>query len=176
MENKTVISENKGGFIKSTWNRMASITGILEKLGSYVLVGMVLLTSADIMLRRFFDSPFPFTYEVTEYLLVVVAWSYIAFTTSKGRHVSVDTLTSHFPKNVRRVTLYIGDFITVILLALICWQNVLQGMNVYSVKTTSAILHIPKYPFQYWVAFAAALACLMFLFRTLNSILGGNDK
>jgi hypothetical protein len=49
-------------------------------------------------------------------------------------------------------------------------------MNVYSVGTTSPILHIIKWPFQYWVAVTAALACLMFLFKTLNSILGGSEK
>ena len=176
MDNKVITRDNRGGFINTAWNRMASITGVLEKLGSYVLVGMVLLTTADIMLRRFFNSPLPYSYEVIEYLLVVVAWSYIAFTTSKGRHVSVDTLTSHFTPSARRVTLYIGDFVTVILLGLISWQNFLQGMNVYTMGTTSAILHIIKWPFQYWVAFAAALACIMFLFKTLNDILGGTEK
>jgi TRAP-type transport system small permease protein len=176
MDNKVVASGHKGGFINTAWKGMASITGILEKLGSYVLVGMVLLTTADIILRRFFNSPLPYSYEVTEYLLVIVAWSYIAFTTSKGRHVSVDTVTSHFPPHVRKITLYIGDFITVILLGLISWQNVLQGMNVYNMGTTSAILHVIKWPFQYWVAFASALACIMFLFKTLNSILGGTEK
>jgi TRAP-type C4-dicarboxylate transport system permease small subunit len=176
MENKSVTADNKGGFIKSSWNRMASITGILEKLGSYVLVGMVLLISADIFMRRFFNSPFPFTFEITEYLLVIVAWSYIAFTTSKGRHVSVDTLTSHFPEKSRRKIVYVGDFITVILLGLISWQSFLQGMNVHGQGTTSAILHVPKWPFQFWVALGAALACVMFFFKTLNSIITGVDK
>ncbi len=155
---------------------MASITGILEKLGSYVLVGMVLLTSADIFMRRVFNSPFSFTFELTEYFLVIVAWSYIAFTTSKGRHVSVDTLTTYFPPKARKVTLYIGDFITVILLGLIAWQSFLQGTNVYGQGATSAILHWPKWPFQYWVALASALACIMFFFRTLNSMITGVDK
>lgn len=162
--------------INTAWNSLYFITGVLEKWGSYVLVGMVLLTSTDIILRRFFNSPFPFTFEVTEYLLVIVAWCYIAFATAKGRHVSVDTLTARFPTKSRNVTLVIGDFITVILFGLIAWQNVLQGMNVYNVKTTSAILHIPKFPFQYWVAFGAALACIMFLSKILNSLLKGTAK
>ena len=162
--------------VKTAGSRMASITGILEKLGSYVLVGMVLLTTADIIMRRFFNSPFPFTFEITEYLLVIVAWSYIAFTTSKGRHVSVDTLTNYFPPKTRKITLYVGDFITVALLGLISWQSYLQGMNVYGQGATSAILHLPKWPFQFWVSLAAALACIMFLIKTLNSILSGVAK
>jgi TRAP-type C4-dicarboxylate transport system permease small subunit len=176
MDKKGVTTARKGAFITNAWNKMASITGILEKIGSYVLVGMVLMITADVLMRRFFNSPFPFTFEMTEYLLVVVGWSYIAFTTSKGRHVSVDTLTSHFPPKTRKVILYIGDFITVILLGLISWQSILQGMNVYNIGTTSAILHVVKWPFQYWVALGSALACIMFFFKTLNSIITGVDK
>lgn len=161
--------------INAIWNRLSTIANILEKLGSYVLVAMVLLTSTDIILRKF-NSPLPFTFEVTEYLLVIVAWCYIAFTTSKGRHVSVDTITSHFRPKIRRFTVLIGDFITITLFGLIAWQNVLQGINVLNINAESAILHIPKYPFQFWVAFGAGMACLIFLFKVLNSLLGGNDK
>jgi TRAP-type C4-dicarboxylate transport system permease small subunit len=160
----------------ATWHKLEMVAGILEKFGSYVLVAMVLLTSTDIMLRKFLNSPLPFSYELTEFLLVVVAWSYIAFTTSKGRHVSVDTVTSHFKPRARKITMLIGDIVTIILFGLICWQNVVQGFNVLDVGTTSAILHIPKYPFQFWVAFGSALACLIFLFKVLYSWMGGADK
>ena len=162
--------------IDTTWNSLSALANILEKFGSYVLVAMVLLTSTDIILRKYFNSPLPFTFEVTEYLLVIVAWCYISFTTSKGRHVSVDTVTSRFPPGIRKKIITIGDFITVILFGLIAWQNVLQGLNVLNVGTTSAILHIPKYPFQFWVAFGAAMACLIALFKTLNDLLGRTDK
>lgn len=158
------------------WHKLSLLASILENIGSYVLVGMVLLTSTDIFMRRFFNSPFPFTFELTEYMLVVVAWCYIAFTTAKGRHVSVDTLTSHFPARVRSALVLIGDFITIILFGLIAWQNVLQGMNVYSVGTTSGILDVPKWPFQFWVAFGSALACIIFLFKVLDSLVEVTGK
>ncbi|MBN1188816.1 MAG: TRAP transporter small permease [Dehalococcoidales bacterium] len=160
----------------AAWHALEIIAEILEKFGSYILVAMVLLTSTDIMLRKFFNSPLPFSFELTEFLLVIVAWCYIAFTTSKGRHVSVDTVSSHFKSRLRKITVLLGDCITVILFGLIAWQNVVQGFNVLDVGTTTAILHIPKYPFQFWVAFGSALACLIFLFKVLNSLLGGTDK
>jgi TRAP-type transport system small permease protein len=162
--------------IRSAWDWSAKIADVLEKIGSYVLVAMVLLTSTDIILRKYFNSPLPFTFEVTEYLLVIIAWCYIAFTTSKGRHVSVDTVTSHLPPKTHKIILIIGDFVTIILFGLIAWQNVLQGINVLNIKAESAILHIPKYPFQFWVAFGAAMACIIFLFKVLNSLVGGSDK
>jgi TRAP-type C4-dicarboxylate transport system permease small subunit len=162
--------------VSATWNKLSLIAGILEKFGSYMLVAMVLLTSTDIMLRKLFNSPLPYSFEVTEFLLVIVAWCYIAFTTSQGRHVSVDSVTSHFKPAVRKIIILAGDIITILFFGLIAWQNVLQGLNVLQVGTTTAILHIPKYPFQFWVAFGSALACLIFLFKVLNSLVGGTSK
>jgi TRAP-type C4-dicarboxylate transport system permease small subunit len=155
---------------------LTAIARVFEKFGSYVLVAMVLLTTTDITLRRLFNSPFPFTYELVEFMLVLVAYSYIPYTTSLGRHVSMDTLTCRFPAATRQRIILIGDFITVILFGLISWQNILQGLNVMNLGATTAILHVPKYPFQFMVALGSALACLVFLFRILNSMVGGKAR
>jgi TRAP-type C4-dicarboxylate transport system permease small subunit len=166
--------------MKKSISTLASVliatSSVLEKCGSYVLVAMMLLTTTDITLRRVFNSPFPFTYELVEFMLVLVAYCYIPYTTSLSRHVSMDTLTCRFPAITRQRIILIGDFLTVILFALISWQNVLQGINVMNQGATTGILHVPKYPFQFMVAFGSALACLVFLFRVLNNLLGGKAK
>ncbi len=157
-------------------NVLVAVCSGFEKFGSYVLVAMVVLTTADITLRRVFNSPFPFTYELVEFMLVLVAYSYIPFTTSLGRHVSMDTLTSRFPAATRKKIILLGDLLTVILFALICWQNVLQGFNILHQGTTTAILHVPRFPFQFWVALGSALACLVFLSKIIKSQLEGGTK
>lgn len=157
-------------------NLFSTVAREIEKLGSTVLMAMVLLTVTDITLRRFFNSPLPFSYELTEFLLVIVAYSFIAYTTSIDRHISVDTLTSRLPQTLRRKLRFFGDVLAIILFGLIAWQNILQGMNVYNLGTATAILDIPKYPFQYMVAFGSGLACLALLFIVVNSLIGGNNK
>ncbi len=153
-----------------------AIASAFEKIGSYVLVGMVILTSLDIFLRRVFNSPFSWSYEMIEFMLVIVAYCYVPFTSSLSRHVSMDTLTGRLPAATRQRIILIGDFITVILFALISWQNVLQGINVMNQGATTAILHVPKFPFQFWVALGSGLACLAFLFKTVNSLVRGKTK
>lgn len=160
--------------INALWDAFSAITRVVERIGSYVLVAMMLLTVTDITLRRFFNSPLPFSFELTEFMLVIVAYCYIAYTTSIGRHVSVDTLTSRFPRATRNKIIIVGDFVTVILFGLISWQNVVQGFHVLNLGATTAILHIPKFPFQFWVAFGSALACVALLVKTLNSLIGGS--
>jgi TRAP-type C4-dicarboxylate transport system permease small subunit len=137
---------------------------------------MVILTSTDITLRRLFNSPFPFTYELVEFMLVLVAYSYVPFTTSLARHVSMDTLTSRFPAATRNKIILAGDFLTIILFALISWQNVLQGLNVLHQGATTAILHVPKFPFQFMVALGSALACLVFLSKIIKRLSEGETK
>jgi len=162
--------------VNAARNTFSGIASVVEKFGSTILMAMVLLTVTDIMLRRLFNSPLPFSFELTEFMLVVVAYAYIAYTTSVGRHISVDTITSHLPQVTRRRLRTAGDFITIILFGLIGWQNVLQGTNVLKLGTTTAILHVPKYPFQYMVAFGSALACLVLLVKVINSLLEGTEQ
>ena len=162
--------------VNAAGSTFSVIASGVEKFGSTILMAMVLLTVTDITLRRFFNSPLPFSFELTEFLLVVVAYCYIAYTTSIGRHISVDTITSHFPQTTRKRVRTAGDFITIILFGLIAWQNVLQGNHVLNLGATTAILHVPKYPFQYMVAFGSALACLVLLLKVLNSFLRGTAK
>jgi len=162
--------------INAARNTFSVIASGVERFGSTVAMAMVLLTVTDITLRRFFNSPLPFSFELTEFLLVIVAYCYIAYTTSFGRHISVDTFTARFLKTTRNKLRTAGDFLTIILFGLIAWQNVVQGMNVLKLGTTTAILHIPKYPFQYMVAVGSALACLVLLFKVVNSLLEGTEK
>jgi len=161
--------------IITIWNACFRAANGIERLGSTVLTAMMLLTVTDIILRRFFNSPLPFSFELVEIILVVVAYSYIVYTTSAARHISVDTLTSRFPALLRKRLRTIGDFITIILFGLIGWQNILQGIHVYKLGTTTAILQVPKFPFQFWVAFGSILACLFLLFKVLNSLLGDKE-
>lgn len=161
--------------IITIWNACSRVANGIERLGSTVLTAMMLLTVTDIILRRFFNSPLPFSFELVEVILVVVAYSYIVYTTSAARHISVDTLTSRFPSSLRKRIRTIGDFITIVLFGLIGWQNILQGINVYKLGTTTAILQVPKFPFQFWVAFGSILACLFLLFKVLNSLFGDKE-
>jgi TRAP-type C4-dicarboxylate transport system permease small subunit len=161
--------------ITTIWNACSKTANGIEKLGSTVLTAMMLLTVSDIILRRFFNSPLPYSFELVEFILVVVAYSYIVYTTSTARHISVDTLTSRFPTLLRKRLRTIGDFVTIILFGLIGWQNILQGINVYNLGTTTAILQVPKFPFQFWVAFGSILACLFLLFKVLHSLIGDKE-
>jgi TRAP-type C4-dicarboxylate transport system permease small subunit len=162
--------------INSLVSIFVAIASVFEKIGSYVLVAMVILSSTDIFLRRAFNSPFPFTYELVEFMLVIVAYCYVPFTTSLNRHVSMDTLTCRLPAKTRQRIILVGDFLTILLFALISWQNVIQGFNILHQGATTAILQVPRFPFQFWVALGSALACLVFLFKTVNSLLGGKTK
>lgn len=162
--------------INALVNIFVAISSVFEKIGSYVLVAMVILTSADIFLRKTFNAPFPFTYELVEFMLVLVAYCYVPFTTSLNRHVSMDTLTGRLPAKTRQRIILAGDFLTILLFALISWQNVIQGFNILHQGATTAILHVPRFPFQFWVVLGSALACLVLLFKVVNSLLGGKAK
>lgn len=161
--------------IDTIWKYCFKIACGIERFGSTVLTAMMLLTVTDIILRRFFNSPLPYSFELVEVTLVVVAYCYIVYTTSKARHISIDTLTTRFPTHVRRVLVYIGDIITIILLGFIGWQSIIQGIHLADMGQTTAILKIPKFPFEFVIAAGGLLAGLFLLIKTLHSIFGSRE-
>ena len=157
-------------------NTFSVIASYVERIGSSVLVAMMLLIATDITLRRVFNSPLPFSFEVIEILLAVVAYCYVAYTTSIGRHVSINVLVSRFSPRAERTCTIVADFITVILFGMVGWQSIVQGLHVQEFGTTTALLQVPKAPFLFMVAFGCILACLVLLVKVLHSIIEGTAE
>ena len=162
--------------ISGARSTISAIVSGVEKIGSGVLVAMMLLIATDITLRRVFNSPLPFSFEVLEVLLVVVAYCYVAYTTSIGRHVSINVLVSRFSPRAEKSCTIVADFITVILFGMVGWQSIVQGLHVQEFGTTTALLEIPKSPFVFTVAFGCILACLVLLVKVLHSIIEGTAE
>lgn len=141
-------------------------------LGIAVLMGMMLLTVTDVTLRRVFNRPLSFSFEVTEGLLMVAVFCAIAYTTSTGRHISIDVLVERFPERARRKVETVVDFWSAILFLLVAWQSTLRGFHILDIGQVTGILEVPYYPFFFFVALGSTLAGLAILFRAINSLYG----
>ena len=143
-------------------------------MGAFML--MVLLIVVDVVLRRFFNSPLAFSFELIEIILSVVAFCSIAYTTSVGRHVSIAVLISRFKPNVQKKFVVVTDSLSVFLFGLIGWQTIVQGIHIRDIGQVSGLLGIPYYPFLLVVGFGAILAGLALLARLINFMTGEAKK
>ncbi len=139
-------------------------------IGSAVLIAMVLLTSLDVTLRRVFNSPLPFSFELIDVALVVVVFCSVAYTTSVGRHVSIDVLVARLHPSAQMVITTATDLLSAVLFGLITWRSVVRAMTFLNSGYETGILKIHLYPFSFIVALGCALACLLLLVKVVKSI------
>jgi TRAP-type C4-dicarboxylate transport system permease small subunit len=128
--------------------------------GIAVCIGMVIMTVVDIILRRFFNAPLAFSFELTQLALVVMVFAFIPYTTSHNRHVSIEVLVQTFPNRFKQWITTTGDILSAILFAFICRQSFLKGLQVKEYEYMTGELEIMLYPFYYFVALGALLSCI----------------
>lgn len=134
-------------------------------VGLLVMTGLV---TADVILRRLFNSPIIFADEVSGYLLVLVTMMGLGYTLQEDAHIQV-TMIFKAISPTRRTFLklglcIIGIFYTVILLYLtgqLTWES-------YSLKAFAPTpSQTPLFPFQ----IAMPIGCAFFLFQMIIEII-----
>lgn len=164
--------ENKYIFIRlNEWvNKAISVFGIV------ICIGLVLMTVIDIIMRRFFNQPLAFSFELTQLALVLIVFSFIPYTTSHNRHVSIEVLVQAFPKRLRQWTTIMGDILSAILFAFICRQSFLKGLQAYEYGNITGELEIVLYPFYYFVSLGALLSCISLCLLSVALILSETKR
>lgn len=143
----------------------------VKDIGVTVLVGMVLLVVTDVVLRRFFNRPFTFTYEVVQVLLCVVVFFAVAYTGTQRAHISVDVLVSRFPAKTQAIIDVAIRLVGIALFSFVGWHSIVYGIHVWDIGQSTAVLGIPLYPFVFVVAFGSFLLALVLLTNFLHSII-----
>ena len=131
---------------------------------------LVLLMAVDVTLRRVFNSPLTFSYEIIEFGLVIVVWGSVLYSTIRERHISIDVLVSRFPAKTRQFFRLTFDFISSVVLLLIGWQSITYAVDLRDMQLMSSMLDIPIYPFVFIVALGAILAGLILLVNFVDSV------
>ena len=143
---------------------------ILVWIGGVFLINMIVLTCADIVLRKF-RAPISGSVELVSFFGAIVAAFALGDTQSKRGHVAVDILCNAFPKQIQRILNVINNMICLLFFALATWQIARKASILQRTGEVSETLKIIYYPFIYSVAFGCAVLVLVFLTDLLKSLL-----
>jgi TRAP-type C4-dicarboxylate transport system permease small subunit len=159
------------GKVADCGNKVVSpVSRVLNYICMVVLVLATLLVVADVCLRRFFNSPIHGTSDLESLAFSIIVFCSLAWCAVNNRHVELDLITRRLPKTVQRVLELIMVFITTVILGVMSWQILKQGMALQSYNQKSTILGIPMYPFLYVAAFGSLIVALAFLVRLIYTI------
>jgi TRAP-type transport system small permease protein len=138
----------------------------LAILAALVLLAMVVLVSADIVLRNLTRTGFPWANEVTEYALYVITLLTAPWLLRRGQHVRLDLILTLVPARVAFAMEALADMIgfAVCLVMMrygirMTFESAMLGS--YTIKT----LAFPEWWLLWPLPFCFALVAVEFVFR-----------
>jgi TRAP-type C4-dicarboxylate transport system permease small subunit len=94
----------------------------------------------------------------------------LSYTQSEGNMVKIELVISRFPRKAQAF-LEIGiSFLSLGLVLLMAWRNVVRSMELRHEHIVSPILYVPVYPFYLVVAFGLILRSLVLFVEILESL------
>lgn len=138
-------------------------------LGAFSLFVMMCLTVADVLGRYVFNAPITGTFELTEFMVLILIFSFLAHAQAKKVHVTVDLFLSRFSKRFRVYVELFNHTLSLALMVLITWIGALRALELKQVAEASPNLGIPTYPFAFFLVFGCFVMCIEYI-RDLISI------
>ncbi len=136
-------------------------------VGMFLLLPLMLLTTGDVIGRKFFSKTIPGTFEISEYILATFILLGAAYTQQVKGHVGVDFVTSRLSPRARVACELVTTLLGLFIIAIVIWQGYLEGVRE---RTVSDMLRIPQYPFRLLVAFGGFLLWLELWISLVGSI------
>lgn len=135
--------------------------------GVCLLLPLMLLTTGDVVGRKFFAKTIPGAFELSEYILAVFILFGAAYTQQVKGHVGVNFLTSRFPARVQALCNIATLLLSLFVIFIVIWQGWVEGIRE---RTVSDMLRIPQCPFRLLVAVGGFFLWLELLIDLVGSV------
>lgn len=142
------------------------ISKIVNRIASGVLFFMMLLTIADVFLRKVFSQSILGTVEVTEFMMVLLVFFAVTQTEVLNGHVKVDLVMSRFGERTQALVDTITQLVCFLLFGLFTWSTLVYAEKMRASGEVSQDLWLPVYPFIYVVALGCALLAFSLLIKS----------
>lgn len=150
-----------------TLNRINDfLNRLLIWIGGVFLVGMILITCANIFFRIVW-VPVRGTFELMGFFGAVVAAFALGYTQKKKGHIAVDVLINTFSFKTHRILTAINSFICLVFFGAAAWQIIIKANTLMNTGEVTETLRIIYYPFTY----AVALGCIVLSFSLLTDLI-----
>ena len=143
---------------------------ILTLTGGVFLVGMILLTCANIFIRQFY-IPIRGTFELMGYAGAVVTAFALGYTQLTNGHIAVDVLVNTYPKPLKRLVSLINHGVCCLFFTLTGYHVIQKALTLQRAGELSETLRIIYYPFTLAVAFGCFVLALALFTDLLNALL-----
>jgi TRAP-type C4-dicarboxylate transport system permease small subunit len=139
-----------------------SLSTYLSYIGNCALAAMMLLATVDVIGRYFFNAPVLGAYEITEYLMLIMVFSFLALAQSAKAHISVDIVFNRLPAGLRPVLERFNHLVCLLMMILVTWMSIQRIWELKRTGESSVLLKIPDYPFAVFLVIGCLVFCIEF--------------
>ena len=157
----------KGTLIPEGW--LNAICKYWAIPGGLVLIGVMLVTTTDELMRRILNNPFSEAYDIAILGLLVSIFFALAWVMTIGGHIEADVLFRKYPPKAKRVITSVALFLSIFPAVAIAWGSVLWAQSIIRVGQVTLVLRWPLAPFVIVEIIGAALLALVVLVKVVNS-------
>ncbi len=140
---------------------------VLALAAGIVLIGLMVFTVADVVLRYAFNLPFRSVFEFTEFSMALIVFLAIAYTGWTGGHIAVDVFASFLDRPSLRFLPPLLALVGSVLFAIIAYRSTLE--TIATLDQTSNLLRWPHYPFRFTVAFGSAMLAIVLFVQAIDA-------
>ncbi len=140
--------------LERTSETLGNVVRLLAIAGGVTLMFLMLLTVADVTLRKFLE-PIEGAQDISESGLIVVVFLSMAYSGWTGGHIAVDLIGGAVKGRALDlidvvVRTFCGMFFFVV-----AWQSIDQGLDALEFGDGFNVLPIPHHPFYFIIAFGS---------------------
>ena len=145
-----------------------SLFALLDRISWGVLFVMMMMTMADVLLRKFTNITIIGCGEMTEMMMAVVVFCSLAQCEVNDGHIKIDLIMGRVSTKVQALVDAFTQLCCFILFCLIAFSTFRHGLEIREWQEVSIDLAIPIYPFIFISAFGSALLALVLLTKTIT--------
>ncbi len=137
----------------------SSLAKLMDIVAGLALVGIMLLTSLDVILR-YFGRPIQGAYDIVSMAAVFIIGFALPRTSWDRAHVTVDILVDNFPA-IRRAFWVGTRILALFLFALLAWNLIKLGLDFSETGESTLTLALPLYPVAFALGMCAVVQCVV---------------
>ena len=139
----------------------------LGAAAAVLLLGLVAITTADVIGRYIFNWPLRGAFEITELLLLTLIFAGLPLASRADEHVTLDFVDIALGVKGRLLLRRLIDFICGVIILGLAWRVWVKAGKIAGYGDTTEVLRIPVGPFVYFMAVMVAVTGVVHLAKVI---------
>lgn len=162
--------ERPGGPVRKVIHAIATTFGVIAAL---LIVGIMISTALDVLVRQITGSSIPGVVEYSEVLLAGLVFLGLAYAQRTGAHIGVDLVTERMPARVAHVVRAFGLVVAIGVLLWMTYETALVAINSFQVgEFRFGLVPVPIWPIRIVIPLGLVALILELALSTYDEIVG----